>query len=299
MAIVRQLARPTGVGIVYVSHRIREITRLADRVAVLRDGKLVAVRHVSRDQRGRAGPAHGRPAGGVVLRPRSPRHQRARAARSSGLTTDWLKNVVLTVHKRRGGGSGRSHRRGADRARPGPVRPGARHGRARSRSMARPSRCAAPARRWRPGSDFAPEDRKREGLFLPRNVRREHQRSACCRGCVGCASCVRAGERRVASRLIERLRIRTPSASAGGRASSRVATSRRSCSPGGSRGGPSCSSSMSRRAAIDVGAKAEIYDLIHELARGGHGDPVHLVRAARGAGRQRPHGRHAGRADHR
>lgn len=41
-AIVRQL-RQEGVAIIYVSHRLREIVQLADRVAVLRDGKLVTV----------------------------------------------------------------------------------------------------------------------------------------------------------------------------------------------------------------------------------------------------------------
>ncbi|HEX9114953.1 MAG TPA: sugar ABC transporter ATP-binding protein, partial [Anaerolineae bacterium] len=41
-AVVRQL-RQSGVGIIYVSHRLREIVRLADRVAVLRDGKLVTI----------------------------------------------------------------------------------------------------------------------------------------------------------------------------------------------------------------------------------------------------------------
>ena len=42
-ALVRRL-RAEGVAIIYVSHRLNEILRLADRVAVLRDGALVAVR---------------------------------------------------------------------------------------------------------------------------------------------------------------------------------------------------------------------------------------------------------------
>jgi ribose transport system ATP-binding protein len=36
-----------GVAIVYISHRLQEIPRIADRVTVLRDGKYVATRHVS------------------------------------------------------------------------------------------------------------------------------------------------------------------------------------------------------------------------------------------------------------
>ena len=41
--LVRRL-RDDGVAIIYVSHRMSEILRLADRVAILRDGRLVAVR---------------------------------------------------------------------------------------------------------------------------------------------------------------------------------------------------------------------------------------------------------------
>ena len=41
--IVRRL-RDEGVAIIYVSHRIKEIFKIADRVAVLRDGRLVGVK---------------------------------------------------------------------------------------------------------------------------------------------------------------------------------------------------------------------------------------------------------------
>lgn len=41
MALVRKL-REEGVGVIYVSHRLDEVTALSDRVTVLRDGKVVA-----------------------------------------------------------------------------------------------------------------------------------------------------------------------------------------------------------------------------------------------------------------
>jgi ABC-type sugar transport system ATPase subunit len=41
--IVRRL-RDSGVGVIYISHRMEEISRIADRVTVLRDGKVVASR---------------------------------------------------------------------------------------------------------------------------------------------------------------------------------------------------------------------------------------------------------------
>ena len=43
--VLRQLSQ-RGVGMIYVSHRLDEIFRLADRVAVLRDGRLVGVQPV-------------------------------------------------------------------------------------------------------------------------------------------------------------------------------------------------------------------------------------------------------------
>jgi L-arabinose transport system ATP-binding protein len=42
--IVEQF-RQAGAGIIYVSHRLSEVLKLADRVAILRDGRLIAVRN--------------------------------------------------------------------------------------------------------------------------------------------------------------------------------------------------------------------------------------------------------------
>ena len=44
-AVLRRL-RAKGVGMIYVSHRLDEIVRIADRIAVMRDGRLVGVRPV-------------------------------------------------------------------------------------------------------------------------------------------------------------------------------------------------------------------------------------------------------------
>ena len=56
-------------------------------------------------------------------------------------------------------------------------------------------------------------------------------------------------------------------------------------------------SSTSRRAAIDVGAKAEIYALMLELLQARRGDRDGLERAARGARDVAPHPRRARRGD--
>ncbi len=45
-SVLRELRRQ-GVGMIYVSHRLDEVMALSDRAAVMRDGRLVAVRHTS------------------------------------------------------------------------------------------------------------------------------------------------------------------------------------------------------------------------------------------------------------
>src|SRR5207253_574265 len=50
---VIRLLRSRGVGIIYISHRIDEISSIADRVTVLRDGETIATKrmeHVDRSQ---------------------------------------------------------------------------------------------------------------------------------------------------------------------------------------------------------------------------------------------------------
>ena len=49
-AVVREL-RKSGVGVIYISHRLEEIFELADRVTVLRDGESVGTRIVKSSNR--------------------------------------------------------------------------------------------------------------------------------------------------------------------------------------------------------------------------------------------------------
>ena len=49
-AVIEEL-RASGLGILYISHRLAEIFRLADRATVLKDGSVVATRAPSRASR--------------------------------------------------------------------------------------------------------------------------------------------------------------------------------------------------------------------------------------------------------
>ena len=49
LELIRSL-RSWGVGIIYISHRLEEVFRIADRVTVLRDGETVGVRNLSGDE---------------------------------------------------------------------------------------------------------------------------------------------------------------------------------------------------------------------------------------------------------
>ena len=76
--LVRDL-RADGVGCVYISHRLEEVMALADRVTVLRDGRLVATLPIGRGDPRRHGPADGRPR--RDRRPASPQRGRRTPAR--------------------------------------------------------------------------------------------------------------------------------------------------------------------------------------------------------------------------
>ena len=57
----RAAARSDGVGIIYISHRLEEISAIADRITVLRDGETIATRATRGRRPRRADSADGRP----------------------------------------------------------------------------------------------------------------------------------------------------------------------------------------------------------------------------------------------
>jgi L-arabinose transport system ATP-binding protein len=264
--LLRRL-RAQGVAIVYISHRLREVRELADRIAVLRDGQLVAVTpaaETSEEQIVRS--MVGRPIS-ALFNHRS--HAReAPVLEVEHLTTRHVTDVSLTV---RAGeivglagliGAGRSELArgifGFDAATGGRVLVGGREVRLRS-----------PADAILAGMGFAPEDRKHEALLLARSVRENI--ALCVPDRISRFGFVRwAAEHTIAADLAGRLRVKTPSLS--------QLVSKLS---GGNQQKVVLGRWLARQPrllildeptrGIDVGAKAEIYRLVEELAEAGLG----------------------------
>ena len=261
--------RSGGLGILYISHRLAEIFRLADRATVLKDGRVVASRPVAgltRDELIRlmvgrdigARPPRAAPRENVVLEARELELRPDAEPLSFELRSGEVLGVAGLV------GSGRS--RLADAL--GGIRP------ARSGVIlrnGRPVRLKRPRDAVRAGIVVIPEDRKRGGLILAQSIRAN----------VGIASLrelstagvVRTrDEKRLAAEAVRRFGIRPP------------ATEREAWTlSGGNQQKVVLSKWLVRKPTpevaildeptrgVDVGAKYEIYRLIDELVDGGAG----------------------------
>ena len=163
--------RREGTGVLFISHRLAEVERIAQRVSVLRDGRLVAthpVRGIGRDEivRLMVGRAIAEPAA------RADREPGEVALRVLGFTGPGFRDVSFEV--RRGEvlglaglvGSGRTELLraiyGADRRRAGSVFLG---------PSGTPASIRSPRDAVRLGLALVPEDRKTQGLLLPFSVR--------------------------------------------------------------------------------------------------------------------------------
>ncbi|MET9698529.1 sugar ABC transporter ATP-binding protein [Streptomyces sp. NPDC006529] len=263
-ALIRRL-RADGLAVVYVSHRMREIFQLADRVAVLRDGALVGVRDAAATDESE------------IVRMMVGRDLSALFARSHVATdrvvldvrdvcTEDVSGVSLRV---RAGevvalaglvGAGRSE---LARALVGdlPLRGGTVAVDGRAVRLRRPSDAV------RAGIGLAPEERKAQALFMDRSVR--DNTTLVMLGRLSRLRFVRRGaERRLAREFTDRLRVRAPSIEHEVRGLS-----------GGNQQKVVLARWLARRPkvlildeptrGIDVGAKAEIYRIIADLAGAG------------------------------
>ena len=163
--------RREGVGLVYISHRMGEIRRIADRVTVLRDGRVVATREsdelsaddavrlmVGGEWRDRA-PRNRRATGGVALRVEN----LCAGDRVRGVSFEVRRGEILGLSGLVGSGRTEMLRAlfGADRAESGRVLVG---------DPLVPVRIDGPRDAVRAGIGLIPEDRKAHGLLLARSV---------------------------------------------------------------------------------------------------------------------------------
>ena len=265
-ALVRRL-RDEGVAIIYVSHRIREILRLCDRVAILRDGQLIAVRPAAElNDAEIVRLMVGRELSDVFRRRRAGTDHEV--LRVTGLDSNWHQDVGFYVNA--GEVVGFAGLVGAGRTELAKVifgeLPKAR-GRitleSRDVTIRRPDDAIAK------GIGFAPEDRKREGLVLIRSVL--ENASLAILPQVSRFHFVRRGlERAITTDFVEKLRVRTPSleqevGKLSGGNQQKVVLARWLAAK------PKVLILDEPTRGIDVGAKAEIYRLIDDLANQGLG----------------------------
>src|SRR4051812_30379625 len=267
-AVIQDL-RANGLGILYISHRLAEIFRLADRATVLKDGHVVATRPVDelttdelirlmvgRDIGER--PARKPPAERVVLE-----------ARDLELRPD-VDPVSFQLHA--GEVLGVAGLVGSSRSRLASIPGGVRT--ARSGTVLRngaPVRIRRPRDAVRSGIVVIPEDRKREGLILEHSIRGNVGLASL--GDISRAGIVRpAEERRLADETVRRFGVRPP----------RPELPARNLS-GGNQQKVALGKLLVRNPSpevvvldeptrgVDVGAKFEIYRLIDELVENGAG----------------------------
>ena len=262
--VVRRL-RAEGVSVIYISHRLNEIVDLADRIAVLRDGQLVADRPAAGSTETEISRLMvGRDVGALF----SHKHQARSevALRVTKLTTAAVHNVSFEVRAGEvlgiGGlmGAGRSELAkaivGFDRRISGVIE-------AAGRLVQRNS----PADAILAGIGLAPEDRKQEALLLFRSVL--DNATLCIPDKVSRFGFFqRSRAQTLTQRLADRLSIRTPNLD--------QPVSRLS---GGNQQKVVLARWLAREPrvlildeptrGIDVGAKAEIYQLIDQLAAAG------------------------------
>jgi L-arabinose transport system ATP-binding protein len=264
--LVRRL-RDEGVAIIYVSHRIKEILRLCDRVAILRDGRLITVRPASELTDAEIVRLMvGRELSDVFKR--KPAGTETEILRVENLHSNWHHDVNFYINA--GEVVGFAGLVGAGRTELAKVIFGEfekTSGRVflngKEVNIRRPDDAIAQ------GIGFAPEDRKREGLILARSVL-ENASMAILRRITRFHFVRSRLERSIAGGFIEKLQVRTPSleqevGKLSGGNQQKVVLARWLAAR------PKLLILDEPTRGIDVGAKAEIYHLIDDLANEGLG----------------------------
>lgn len=257
--------RAQGIAVIYVSHRMKEIFQLADRVAVLRDGTVAGVLDAARTTEEEVVRL-------MVGRDLSSLFVRQDVARDDvvldlkDVTTDDVSGISLQV---RAGevvalagliGAGRSE---LARAIAGDLPIGSGDISMNGRKV----QLRGPKDAIRAGIGLAPEERKAQALFLQRSIR-DNTSLVSLMGLRRLRFVRRRQERAMAQEYTDRLRVRTPSieheiGKLSGGNQQKVVLARWLA------GKPRLLILDEPTRGIDIGAKAEIYQIIADLARDG------------------------------
>jgi ABC-type sugar transport system ATPase subunit len=259
--------RDQGVAVIYVSHRMKEVFAVCDRVAVLRDGGYVGTRPteglaeselirmmVGRDLSSLYHDDLARPEPGEVV------------LDARGLSSADVHDIDLLV--RAGEIVGLAGLIGAGRSELARALVGAEPVTGGTLTfLGERRRFGSPKDAVRAGIGLAPEERKAEALFLQRSIR-ENVATAIYDRLSRFRVVDRARERRTVDQYVRRLRVRTPSqeqpvGSLSGGNQQKVVLARWLARS------PALLILDEPTRGVDVGAKSEIYAIIHELAAAG------------------------------
>ncbi len=264
--VVREL-RAQGVGIVYISHRLEEINRLADRVTVLRDGQHVATRSMVETTRGELVRLMvGREVGVAERRTASAPGNVVLELRGFGSLAAGVHDVNLAV--RAGEIVGMAGLVGAGRTELARAIFGlAPADSGELRLKGRTVRVGSPSEAIASGIAYLPEDRRRQGV-VPELPIRDNISLAILARLTRRGAIDRQREGELALDYCERLRVKAPSLYApvgtlSGGNQQKVALSRWLAS------GPAVLILDEPTQGVDIGAKEAIHTLIAELAAGG------------------------------
>jgi rhamnose transport system ATP-binding protein len=259
--------RSDGAGIIYISHRLEEISAIADRITVLRDGETVATRR--RDQIDKSALIEmmvGREIASVY--PKRDVEKGAVACELRGLCNSaaGLRDITLSV--RSGEILGLAGLVGSGRTELAETLFGltpATHGEIRIAGF--PTRIASPAHAIRLGIAYVPEDRRRHGVVLDMPISANTSLAILNRvSRLGLLDSTQ--ERIVASRYLQQLRIKAPSihtetGDLSGGNQQKVALARWLAAE------PKVLILDEPTQGVDVGSKSEIHALMMDLAARG------------------------------
>jgi ribose transport system ATP-binding protein len=265
LALIGQL-RSQGVGIVYVSHKLTEVHRIADRITVLRDGRLVGTcnaKEVNSKQL-------------IALMVGRSLEQRERPAREiksqilldvQGLHTDFLEGITFQL--RAGEVLGLAGLVGAGRSELGAALYGLSQARGESSLNGQRYRPQNPSEAIENGFCLVPEDRRWEGIF-PRMSVLENATVGVLSSFANCGLLNGSKERKAEAGYRSRLSVGTaspdvPIAFLSGGNQQKVLIARWLMA------NPRVLFLDEPTRGIDVGAKEQIYGLIDELAAQGKG----------------------------